>query len=81
MVTCARAILKRRSGTNPAAWFTYAESVTLQVWNRSIHDLRHSPYPVRCTIEWMKIPPDVRAAITEIARMFGRQGGKASART
>jgi len=28
----------------------------------------------------MKIPPDVRAAITEIARMFGRQGGKASAR-
>jgi hypothetical protein len=26
------------------------------------------------------IPTKVRAAITEIARMFGRQGGKASAR-
>ena len=40
------------------------------------------PYPVRCTIEAMrvKIPANIRAAITEIARMFGRQGGKASAR-
>jgi hypothetical protein len=28
----------------------------------------------------MKIPPEVRAAITEIERMFGRQGGKAPAR-
>ncbi len=28
----------------------------------------------------MKIPADVRAAMTEIARKFGRQGGKASAK-
>jgi hypothetical protein len=28
----------------------------------------------------MKIPADVREAMTEIARMFGRQGGKTSAR-
>jgi hypothetical protein len=27
----------------------------------------------------MKIPADVRAAMTEIARKFGRQGGKKSA--
>ncbi len=27
----------------------------------------------------IKIPPEVRAAMTEIARKFGRQGGKASA--
>ena len=38
------------------------------------------PYPVRCTIENMNIPADVRAAMTEIARIFGRQGGNASAR-
>ena len=28
----------------------------------------------------MKIPADVRAAMTEIAREFGRQGGKKAAR-
>lgn len=28
----------------------------------------------------IRIPPDVRAAMTEIARKFGSQGGKASAR-
>jgi len=28
----------------------------------------------------VKIPADVRAAMTEIARQFGSQGGKASAR-
>jgi hypothetical protein len=27
----------------------------------------------------LKIPPEVRAAIAEIARKFGRQGGKAAA--
>jgi hypothetical protein len=27
----------------------------------------------------MKIPPEVRAAMTEIARTFGRQGGKKAA--
>jgi hypothetical protein len=27
----------------------------------------------------MKIPDDIRAAMTEIARKFGRQGGKKSA--
>jgi hypothetical protein len=27
----------------------------------------------------IKIPPEVRAAMTEIARKFGSQGGKASA--
>jgi len=30
-------------------------------------------------LEGMKIPADVRAAMTEIARKFGRQGGKKSA--
>ena len=40
------------------------------------------PYPVRCTIKGMsvKIPADVRAAMTEIARKFGREGGKKAAR-
>ena len=28
----------------------------------------------------MKIPPEVRAAMTEIARTFGRQGGKKAAK-
>ena len=28
----------------------------------------------------MKIPPEVRAAMTEIARQFGRQGGKKAAK-
>ena len=28
----------------------------------------------------MKIPPEVRAAMTEIARAFGRQGGKKAAK-
>ena len=28
----------------------------------------------------VKIPPEVRAAMTEIAREFGRQGGKKAAR-
>ena len=28
----------------------------------------------------MKIPPKVRAAMTEIARTFGRQGGKTAAK-
>jgi hypothetical protein len=28
----------------------------------------------------IKIPPEIRAAMTEIARKFGRQGGKASAK-
>jgi len=28
----------------------------------------------------MKIPPEVRAAMTEIARTFGRQGGKTAAK-
>jgi hypothetical protein len=28
----------------------------------------------------VKIPPEVRAAMKEIARKFGRQGGKASAK-
>jgi hypothetical protein len=28
----------------------------------------------------MKIPPEVRAAMTEIARQFGRQGGNAAAK-
>jgi hypothetical protein len=28
----------------------------------------------------IKIPPDVRAAMTEIARAFGRQGGKKAAK-
>jgi len=28
----------------------------------------------------MKIPADIRAAMTEIARKFGSQGGKASAK-
>ena len=39
------------------------------------------PYPVLCTIEGMsvKIPPEVRAAMTEIARKFGRLGGKKAA--
>ncbi len=54
--------------------------ISVQARNRSAHDLSSSPYPVRCTIEGMKIPPEVRAAMTEIARMFGRQGGKTSAR-
>jgi hypothetical protein len=31
-------------------------------------------------MERMKIPPEVRAAITEISRKFGRQGGKKAAR-
>ena len=41
-----------------------------------------SPYPVRCILKGMsvKIPADVRAAITEIAREYGRQGGKKAAR-
>jgi hypothetical protein len=38
-----------------------------------------SPYRVRCIIEGMRIPADVRAAMTEIARKFGKQGGKKSA--
>ena len=38
-----------------------------------------TPYPVRCTINSVNIPADVRAAMTEIARRFGRQGGKKSA--
>ena len=29
----------------------------------------------------MKIPPEVRAAMTEIARTFGRQGGKKAAKS
>lgn len=28
----------------------------------------------------MKIPPEVRAAMTEIARTFGREGGKKAAK-
>lgn len=36
-------------------------------------------YPVRCTIEAMKIPAAIRAAMTEIARKFGSQGGKTAA--
>jgi hypothetical protein len=38
-------------------------------------------YRVRCTIEGMslKIPPEVRAAMAEIARKFGTQGGKTAA--
>jgi hypothetical protein len=28
----------------------------------------------------VKIPPDVRAAMTEIARQFGKQGGKKAAK-
>ena len=28
----------------------------------------------------MKIPPEVRAAMTEVARAFGRQGGKKAAK-
>ena len=41
------------------------------------------PYRVRYTIRGMgmKIPPEVRAAMTEIARKFGRQGGKRLRRT
>ena len=39
------------------------------------------PYPVRCIIEAVsiKIPAEVRAAMTEIARKFGKQGGKKAA--
>jgi hypothetical protein len=38
-----------------------------------------TPYPVRYMLVGMKIPADVKAAMTEIARKFGRQGGKKSA--
>ena len=38
------------------------------------------PYPVRCTIEDMKIPAEIRAAMAEIARKFGSQGGKTAAK-
>jgi len=31
-------------------------------------------------MERMKIPPEVRAAMTEISRKFGRQGGNKAAR-
>jgi hypothetical protein len=39
-------------------------------------------YWVRCKIEAMdiRIPAEVQEAITEIARRFGRQGGKTAAR-
>ena len=41
-----------------------------------------SAYPVSCIIEGVstKIPGDVLAAMTEIARKFGSQGGKKAAR-
>ena len=41
-----------------------------------------SPHPVGCYPDDMgvKIPVDVRAAMTEIAREYGRQGGKKAAR-
>jgi len=39
------------------------------------------PNRVRCMIEGMsmRIPPEVRAAMMEISRKFGRQGGKKAA--
>jgi len=44
--------------------------------------LRCLPYGLRCTIEAMsiKIPPDVRAAIAEIARKTGALGGQMAAK-
>ena len=41
-----------------------------------------SAYPVSCIIEGMsfKIPPEVRAAMTEVARKTGALGGKTAAK-
>jgi hypothetical protein len=42
----------------------------------------YRPYALRCTIEAMsiKIPPEVRAAMAEIARKTGALGGKTAAK-
>ena len=71
----------------PSAWFPAKKVLEMRRKHESSnegseHAPASPPYPVGCTIEAMrvKIPANVRAALTEIARMFGRQGGKASAR-
>ena len=38
-----------------------------------------SAYPIRCTIDAMKIPASLQTAMAEIARKFGSQGGKKAA--
>jgi hypothetical protein len=44
--------------------------------------MRFVPYWVRCTITFMgvKISPEVRAAMAEVSRAFGKMGGKAAAK-
>lgn len=59
------AVARRHVERYPGHATAYPKSRTLKVRNRN--PLGLPPYPVRCTLEGMKIPADVREAMTEIA--------------
>jgi hypothetical protein len=65
------------------ATFFYANSIPtpLRELTVAFAGILHSrSYPVSCMIRGMKIPASLRAAMTEVARQFGKQGGKAAAK-